>query len=163
MLVRTVVAAYLRECGFDVIEANGADEAIRVLQAEVRVDIVFSDINMPGSMDGFGLAQWVRRERPWLKVILTSGAARTAKEAGDLCEHGPILAKPYDHAELERQLRACWRKTHHAEEARGAISIARANARAVVGHRPRHYPPLRDAALRAAPQGEAARFRDDLR
>jgi CheY-like chemotaxis protein len=106
VLVRSIVAAYLRECGFDVIEANSADEAIRVLQAEVRVDIVFSDIQMPGSMDGFGLAQWIRRERPWLKVILTSGAARTAKEAGDLCETGPVLAKPYDHAELERNIRA---------------------------------------------------------
>jgi CheY-like chemotaxis protein len=106
VLVRNVVAAYLRECGFDVIEANGADEAIRVLQAGVQVDILFSDIQMPGSMDGFGLAQWVRRERPWLKVILTSGAARTAKDAGDLCEHGPFLAKPYDHAELERHIRS---------------------------------------------------------
>jgi CheY-like chemotaxis protein len=99
VLVRSLVAAYLRECGFDVIEANGADEAIRVMEAEVRVDIVFSDVNMPGSMDGFGLAQWVHRERPWLKVILTSGAARTASE------QGPILAKPYDHAELERHIR----------------------------------------------------------
>ena len=105
VLIRSVVAGYLRDCGFDVIEANGADEAIRMLQAEVRIDVVFSDIQMPGSMDGFGLAQWVRRERPSLKVILTSGAARTAKEAGDLCEQGPILAKPYDHAELERHIR----------------------------------------------------------
>lgn len=106
MLVRSIAAAYLRECGFDVVEANGADEAIRVLQADVRIDIVFSDIQMPGSMDGFGLARWVRRERPSLKVILTSGAVRSAKEAGDLCEHGPILAKPYDHAELERHIRS---------------------------------------------------------
>ena len=103
--VRNLLAAYLRECGFDVVEANSADEAIRLLQAEVRIDIVFSDVNMPGTMDGFGLAQWVRRERPWLKVILTSGAARTAKEAGHLCETGPVLAKPYDHAELERHIR----------------------------------------------------------
>jgi CheY-like chemotaxis protein len=106
VLVRSIVAAYLRERGFDVIEASGADEAIRVLQAGVRVDIVFSDVNMPGSMDGFGLAQWVRRERPWLKVILTSGAARPAGAAGDLCETGPVLAKPYDHAELEQHIRA---------------------------------------------------------
>ena len=106
VLVRNLAAAYLRESGFEVIEATSADEAIRVLQAEVRVDIVFSDVNMPGSMDGFGLAQWVRRERPWLRVILTSGAARTAKEAGDLCESGPVLAKPYDHAELERHIRS---------------------------------------------------------
>jgi CheY-like chemotaxis protein len=106
ILVRTVIAAYLRDCGFDVVEAGNADEAVRVLEAGIRIDIVFSDVNMPGSMDGFGLAQWVRRERPWLKVILTSGATRTAKEAGDLCERGPVLAKPYDHAELERHIRA---------------------------------------------------------
>ncbi len=62
---------------------------------------------MPGSeLDGFGLAHRVRRERPALKIILTSGAVRTAKEAGDLCEHGPILAKPCDHADLERKIRA---------------------------------------------------------
>ena len=106
VLVRTVVAAYLRDCGFDVVEAGSADEAIRVIEAGLRIDIVFSDVNMPGRLDGFGLAQWVRRERPGLKVILTSGAARKAREAGDLCEHGPFLAKTYDHAELERQIRA---------------------------------------------------------
>jgi CheY-like chemotaxis protein len=106
VLVRTVVAAYLRECGFDVVEAGSADEAIRVLEAGIKVDIVFSDVNMPGGMDGFALAKWVRRERPGLKIILTTGAGRMAKEAGALCEHGPIVAKPYDHADLERQLRA---------------------------------------------------------
>src|SRR5512139_614094 len=78
VLVRTVLAAYLRECGFDVVEAGSADEAIRVLEAGIRVDIVFSDVNMPGSMDGFGLARWLRRERPGLKIILTTGAGRTA-------------------------------------------------------------------------------------
>jgi two-component system, response regulator PdtaR len=105
ILVRTVIAAYLRDCGFDVIEAGNADEAIRVMGAGIRIDIVFSDVNMPGSMDGFGLAQWLRQERPDLKIILTSGAAQTAKDAGDFREHGPILAKPYDHAGLARQLR----------------------------------------------------------
>jgi CheY-like chemotaxis protein len=100
VLVRSLVATYLRDSGFHVIEANGADEAIRFLQAELTVDIVFSDIQMPGSMDGLGLAQWMRRERPWLEIILTSGAARTTQEAG------PILAKPYDYAELERHIRS---------------------------------------------------------
>jgi len=94
VLVRTVVAADLRECGFEVVEAGDAEEAIRVPQAGIKVDIVFPDVNMPGSMDGFGLTQWVHRERPGLKIVLTSGAARTAKDASDLCEHGPILAKP---------------------------------------------------------------------
>lgn len=103
VLVRTVTAAYLRECGLDVIEAGDAHEAIRVMEAKMRIDIVFSDINMPGSIDGFGLANWVRRERPDLKVILTSGAGHGAT-AADV--DGPILAKPYDHADLERRFRA---------------------------------------------------------
>ena len=106
ILVRTVTAAYLRDCGFDVVEAGNADEAVRVLEASIRVDIVFSDINMPGSLDGFGLVQWLRRERPGLKIILTSGAAQAVKDASDLCAHVPILAKPYDYAARARQLRA---------------------------------------------------------
>lgn len=98
ILVRAVAAANLPDCGFDVIEAGDADEAIRILQAGIRVDIVFSDVNMPGSLDGFGLALWLRRERPDLKFILTSGAPPIAHDAS--VAHGPILAKPYDHAAL---------------------------------------------------------------
>ena len=106
VLVRMVIAAYLRDCGFDVVEAGSADEAIRVLETGLPIDIVFSDVSMPGSLDGFGLAQWVRRERPELKVILTSGAVRTAKDASDFSAHRPIVAKPYNHAKLASQLRA---------------------------------------------------------
>jgi DNA-binding response OmpR family regulator len=106
ILVRTAIAAYLRDCGFDVVEVGNADEAVRVLEAGIRIDIVFSDVNMPGRLDGFGLAQWLRRERPGLKIILTSGVAQGAKDASDPREHGPILAKPYDYTELVRQLRA---------------------------------------------------------
>jgi two-component system, response regulator PdtaR len=106
ILVRMVIAAYLRDCGFDVVEAGSADEAVRVLEAGLRIDIVFSDVSMPGSLDGFGLARWVRRERPELKVILTSGAVRTAKDATDFSAHGPIVAKPYNHANLASPLRA---------------------------------------------------------
>ena len=103
VLVRSVVAMYLRDCGFQVVEAGNVDEAIRVLESGLAVDIVFSDVNMPGSMDGFGLARWLRRQRPGLHLILTSGSPQKAEELG---EHRPFLAKPYDHAELERQIRA---------------------------------------------------------
>ena len=105
VLIRLAVADYLRDCGFRIVEAGSADEAILVLRAEIEIDVVFSDVNMPGSMDGFGLAQWIRGERPGLKVILTSGVMRKTKAAGDLCERGPILAKPYDHGGLERRIR----------------------------------------------------------
>ena len=102
VLVRSVVAMYLRDCGFQVVEAGNADEAIRVLEAGLAVDIVFSDVNMPGSMDGFGLAAWLRLERPGLHLILTSGSPQ---KTADLGKHRPFLAKPYNHANLERLIR----------------------------------------------------------
>src|SRR5258708_34300708 len=74
ILVRTVIAAYLRDCGFDVVEAGNSDEAGRVPEAGIRVDIGFSDIHRPGSLDGFGLVQWLRRERPRPEIILSPRA-----------------------------------------------------------------------------------------
>jgi CheY-like chemotaxis protein len=106
VLVRMAVSEYLRECGYNVVEASDAREAIEVMTSEAVVDIAFSDITMPGSLDGFGLAQWIRRERPDIRVVLTSGVARSAKAAGELCNEGPTLAKPYEHADLERRIRA---------------------------------------------------------
>lgn len=97
VLIRLVVAEYLRECGYRVHEAANADEAVAVLNTpELTVDLVFSDVEMPrGSLDGFGLARWIRSNHPAVKVILTSGAARSADIAGDLCENGPLMRKPY--------------------------------------------------------------------
>src|SRR5262249_8514873 len=68
---------------------------IQVLKTDTRVDVVFTDVQMPGSIDGFGLAQWVRRERPGMKIIITSGVKRASENAADLCEDGPLLVKPY--------------------------------------------------------------------
>jgi CheY-like chemotaxis protein len=106
VLVRMALSDYLRECGYNVVEASDAREAIEIMTSEALVDIAFSDITMPGSLDGFGLAQWIRRERPDIKVVLTSGVARSARAAAGLCEDGPMLAKPYEHADLERRIRA---------------------------------------------------------
>jgi CheY-like chemotaxis protein len=94
VLVRMAVSEYLRECGYNVVETSDAHEAIEVMTSDVAVDVAFSDIGMPGSLDGFGLAQWIRRERPDIKVVLSSGIARSAKAAGELCEEGPMLANP---------------------------------------------------------------------
>ncbi|HEX4554326.1 MAG TPA: response regulator [Xanthobacteraceae bacterium] len=97
ILTRTVIAEYLRECGYKVIEAASADEAILVLmRPDIVVDIVFSDVEMPGSMDGFGLSHWVRANRPGLDVVLAGTLAKTADMAAQLCEEGPVLKKPYE-------------------------------------------------------------------
>lgn len=105
ILVRMEIADFLRDCGFRVVEASNADDAMRVLRKTEIIHAVFSDVHMPGSLDGFGLAQWVRRERPGVKVILTSGVAKTVEAAGDLCDEGPLMAKPYDPKEVERRIR----------------------------------------------------------
>jgi CheY-like chemotaxis protein len=97
VLVRVVIAEYLRDCGFKVVEAASADEALAVLKhAALKIDVVFSNIEMPGSLDGFALAQWIRANRPDTEVILAGSPARAANAAGELCEEGPHLAKPYE-------------------------------------------------------------------
>jgi CheY-like chemotaxis protein len=96
VLIRLVIADYLRECGYKVYEAVHAQEAIAMLQSpEVAVDIVFSDVQMPGDMDGFALSRWIRANKPGVQVILTSGVERSANIAATLCEAGPLLEKPY--------------------------------------------------------------------
>lgn len=105
VLIRLTVADYLRDCGYHVIEASNAQEALSVLTSDIDIDIVFSDVQMPGTIDGFGLARWVRDHRPGVRVLLTSGLARTSSAARDLCEHGNVLPKPYDHDSLLARLR----------------------------------------------------------
>lgn len=107
VLIRFVVADYLRDCGFQVLEAANADEAMRLLETDkVEVDIVFSDIQMPGSIDGMGLARWVRTRFPAIKIVLTSGNVRTAELAEDLCHLQPIEQKPYSHEALLTRLQS---------------------------------------------------------
>ena len=95
VLVRLVIAGYLRECGYRVVEAANAEEALRLLQRDdVRIDVVLTDVEMPGAMDGFALARWLRRERPDVEVVMAGTPARAADAAGGLCEEGPTLTRP---------------------------------------------------------------------
>jgi CheY-like chemotaxis protein len=113
VLVRLVIADYLRECGYRVYEAVNASEAVAMLQApEVTVDIVFSDVQMPGDMDGFGLARWVRNNKPGVQVILTSGVERSADVAATLCEAGPLLEKPYSSQNVVDRIKQLVAKAH---------------------------------------------------
>ncbi len=106
VLIRLAIAGYLRECGFTVLEADGAAEAITILEANIEVDLVFSDVQMPGEMDGFGLAKWVRAHRPGMKVILASGVVRASGAAAELCDHDSFLQKPYHEQQVVERIRA---------------------------------------------------------
>jgi DNA-binding response OmpR family regulator len=97
VLVRMTIAAYLRDCGYRVVEAADADEAKAVLNdADLPLGAVLADVALPGPMDGFGLARWIRQHREGVQVLLAGTPGRAAGHAADLCEEGPELARPYE-------------------------------------------------------------------
>jgi CheY-like chemotaxis protein len=97
ILERLAISAYLRECGFRVIEAANTDEALLALQQpHLSIDVVLSDVEMPGSLDGFALARWLREHKPGLRILLAATPERAANIAGEICADGPLLMRPYD-------------------------------------------------------------------
>ena len=102
-LVRLYAVDTVTAAGFDVVEAASADEAIRILESRSDIRAVFTDIQMPGLMDGLKLAQAVRDRWPPIKIIVTSG--RELVTEGDLPEGGRFFAKPYDATEICKALR----------------------------------------------------------
>ena len=99
-LLRLSIVDYLEGCGFAVLQAVNADEAIAQLQGDEPIGAMFSDIQMAGSMDGAALAHWSRRERPDVKVLLTSG-----RRLPPTVRDWPMLTKPYRPRDVERELR----------------------------------------------------------
>lgn len=73
ILVRMAVSEELRDHGYSVIEATNADEALVILHGPTRVDVVITDMKMPGAMDGAALVQWIRAKFPFVKVVMVSG------------------------------------------------------------------------------------------
>jgi DNA-binding NtrC family response regulator len=89
--IRMPIAQYLRDCGYKVLEAVNANEAMTMLLDEQTViDIVFSDVDMPSVMDGFGLSKWMHEKRPGLDVILVRAVPRAVNAAKELCDDGPL-------------------------------------------------------------------------
>jgi two-component system, response regulator PdtaR len=92
-LVRMFAADFLDEAGFKVFEAVNAEEAITLLQARPDIQAVVTDIELPGGMNGFELAQVVHQRWPGVAVIATSGRERPIP--GDLPDSVPFISKPY--------------------------------------------------------------------
>jgi DNA-binding NtrC family response regulator len=92
-LIRMNAADALADGGIMAWEAGDADEALAVLGRRPMIGVVFTDVNMPGDMDGLGLAHEVRATRPDVKIIVTSGATTVSKD--HLPSDGTFLPKPY--------------------------------------------------------------------
>ncbi len=120
--VAALVEQLLGELGFGVTRAASAAAALGALANGRAIDLVFSDIMMPGGMNGVGLADEVRRRRPGLPVLLTSGHADAARQDADAAGV-VVLPKPYGLTDL-------------AIAIRGALQPRRAEARALAGRTP---------------------------
>ena len=102
-LVRVSAVRAVEDAGFEVIEAANADEAIRILENRSDIRVVFTDIHMPGSIDGLKLAHAVRNRWPPIKIIVTSGRDQVSES--DLPEGGRFFAKPYDSTQITDTIR----------------------------------------------------------
>lgn len=106
VLIRLAVSDHLRSCGFKVVEAGTGAEAQDLLLAGLNVDLVFSDVTMPGPVDGLALAKWLVTHEPRLPVIMTSGVPSSLAAAKSACENiRSLAAKPYDYDVLVTEIR----------------------------------------------------------
>ena len=92
-LVRMGAISSIEDAGFVVYEAASADEAISLLERHREIRLIFTDIHMPGSMDGLKLAHYVRGRWPPVKIIVTSGQMKVCGE--DLPTAAVFIGKPY--------------------------------------------------------------------
>jgi DNA-binding NtrC family response regulator len=92
-LLRLDAMQMLEEAGFKVLEASNADQAIAILEARPDINVVFTDVDMPGSIDGIKLAHAVRGRWPPIKIIATSGQYQITSD--DLPSGGKFIPKPY--------------------------------------------------------------------
>jgi CheY-like chemotaxis protein len=103
ILIRMNAMAMVEDAGFEALAASDADEAIRILESRNDIRAVFTDVHMPGSMDGIRLASVVRDRWPPVALIVTSG--QTDVPDSDLPTGGRFLKKPYAPAQIETALR----------------------------------------------------------
>jgi CheY-like chemotaxis protein len=102
-LLRMHAVDMIKAAGFEAVEAANADQAIEILEGRSDISVIFSDIQMPGSMDGLKLAQAVRGRWPPIKIVATSGHVHVSE--ADLPEGGRFLAKPYSPVEVTGVIR----------------------------------------------------------
>jgi len=99
-LVRCDAAETLRDAGLDVLEAADAEQALALVDGRDDIAVLFTDIDMPGGMNGLELARRVRRLHPDIRLLLTSGQMTPTR--GELPANGDFIAKPYSPETMTR-------------------------------------------------------------
>ena len=124
-LVRLVVVDILMEANFRVIEASNADEALTVLKADVPVDVLLSDVEMPPGANGYALAHQVRESWPDVEILIVSG--REWPVEGDLPQGAAFLAKPVPNEAILQHVQAAAQRAQDARRARDAATSPRSS------------------------------------
>ncbi len=102
-LLLMVAVGLVQDAGFETIEATNADDALRILEARSDIRIVFTDIQMPGSMDGMKLAVFIRDRWPPIELVITSARKNFLEE--ELPSRAVFFSKPYDNDMVIETLR----------------------------------------------------------
>lgn len=103
-IIRMSLVQHLEDCGYPVLEAENAPDAIQLLKHHPEIAVVFTDVQMPGEMDGLGLAKWVIENRPRIAVMVASGHAARETLMKELCG-AHAFTKPYNYDELTNHIR----------------------------------------------------------
>jgi two-component system, response regulator PdtaR len=103
-LLRMLAVEVVEDAGFVAIEACDADQAVILLESRTDISLLFTDINMPGSMDGLKLAHAVRDRWPPIKILLVSGQERL--QLSELPSNSCFIGKPYQASALVEELRS---------------------------------------------------------
>jgi CheY-like chemotaxis protein len=104
LFLRMLTVEFVNEAGFATLEASDADQAIAMLESNPRITVLFTDINMPGSMDGLKLARVASQRWPAIEILIASGQALL--QQADLPPNGRFLRKPYRAAAVIADLHA---------------------------------------------------------
>lgn len=103
-LVRMLGTDVLEDAGFVVVEAGNAAEALQTLEAHPEVSVLFTDVNMPGEMNGIDLAQRVNERRPDVRLLIASGQASPRRD--ELPDGSVFLRKPWDPEAVVERIRS---------------------------------------------------------
>ena len=103
-LIRALAVDIVEEAGFLAVEAANADDAVTILETRSDIAVLFTDINMPGSIDGLKLAHAVRDRWPPIKIVMVSG--KVSLQASDMPADARFFAKPYHVETMVSELRS---------------------------------------------------------
>jgi DNA-binding response OmpR family regulator len=104
-IIRMAVAEYLRGEGYTVVEAGSGDRAMDIIRSGKSIDIIVTDVQMPGEHDGVALALWARRTNSNIRLIIVSGAMSGTVALDVLGDEGRIIPKPYRYEEIVDRIR----------------------------------------------------------